>query len=225
MATALDIITRSLRDLGVLGIGEVPDADQAANGLVTLNDLMESLANENLMIYASTTTATAMTGALSYNFATTTRYISLDNAYFTLNSVDYPLSIITKEQYQDIALKSLVGSIPSCVMYDTQFPTGVLYVYPVPSTGTLTVSGRKPFTVFASLTDAVSLPPGYNAMLRANLANDMQSEYGKARQKIAIDAQRLKANLKRTNHKPRIMTTDMPIDALNRNSYLIERGY
>ena len=224
MATALDIITRSLRDLGVLGIGEVPDADQAANGLVTLNDLMESLANESLMIYASTSTTTTMTGALSYNFATTTRYISLDNAYFTLNSVDYPLAIITKEQYQDIALKSLVGSLPACVMYDTQFPTGVLYVYPVPSTGTLTVSGRKPFTAFATLTDTVSLPPGYNAMLRANLANDMQSEYGKQRPKIAADAMRLKANLKRTNHKPRVMATDMPIDAPYRNSYLIERG-
>ena len=221
MATALDIITRSLRDLGVLGIGEVPDSDQAANGLVSLNDLMESLANENLMMYAATDTPITMTGALSYNLDTTTRYISLDNAYFSSNGVDYPLSIITKEQYQDISNKALTGSIPSCVMYDTQFPTGVLYVYPAPSAGTITVSGRKPFAAFATLTDTVSLPPGYNAMLRANLANDMQSEYGKNRQKIAVDAQRLKANLKRTNHKPRVMTSDMPM----RNSYLIERGY
>jgi hypothetical protein len=223
MATALDIITRSLRDLGVLGRGEVPDADQAADGLVYLNDLMESLANEKLMIYASTNTATSMTGATSYNFATTTRYISLDSAYFTLNSVDYPVEIITKEQYQDISNKALTGSIPSCVMYDTQFPTGVLYVHPAPSSGTLTVTGRKPFTVFATLTDAVSLPPGYNAMLRANLADAMMSEAGKNKPKITMDARRLKADLKRTNHKPRVMTAD--INIMNRNSYLIERGY
>ena len=61
-------------------------------------------------------------------------------------------------------------------------------------------------------------------MLRANLANDMQSEYGKNRQKISMDAQRLKANLKRTNHKPSVMTSDIPMSS-NRNSYLIERGY
>lgn len=223
MATALDIITRSLRDLGVLGIGEVPDADQAANGLVSLNELLGIWDNEGLLQYTYPSQTVTMTGTLTYQL--TTRYQNIHKAYYTLNGIDYPVDVLTGDEYVGISNKSLTGSIVSSVFYNRGYPYGSILPYPLVSSGTLTVFGDAPFTEYTSLATSVSLPPGYIAALRANLADYMQSEYGKARQKIAIDAQRLKANLKRNNHKPRVMSTDMPIDAMNRNSYLIERGY
>jgi hypothetical protein len=40
MATALDIVTRALRSLRVLASGDTPSADEAADGLTALNDML-----------------------------------------------------------------------------------------------------------------------------------------------------------------------------------------
>ena len=54
MSTALDVIKRAMRLAGVYSIGEEPSADETASGLMALNGMIGTWANETLMIYAHT---------------------------------------------------------------------------------------------------------------------------------------------------------------------------
>lgn len=51
MTTPLDIISRSLKDIGALEAGEIPTADAAVDAFDMLNDMLDQWSNESMMIY------------------------------------------------------------------------------------------------------------------------------------------------------------------------------
>lgn len=86
--------------------------------------------------------------------------------------VDYPLQIIeAREDYNRIALKSQ-STLPSLVFYDSGYPTGTLYVWPVPAPGAyeLHLFTTAQFTPYATTADALNRPPEYLEALAYNLA-------------------------------------------------------
>ena len=52
MATAQDIINRSLRLIGVLGSGESPTGAEGVDALASLNAMLEVWRNDRLMVYS-----------------------------------------------------------------------------------------------------------------------------------------------------------------------------
>jgi hypothetical protein len=54
MTTPLDIISRSLKDIGALESGETPAADAAQDAFEMLNDLLDQWSNEGMMVYYQT---------------------------------------------------------------------------------------------------------------------------------------------------------------------------
>ena len=100
MTTALDVIKRSMRLLGVYAIGEEPSSSETTDALSVLNSMMGSWANDSLAIYAKTLDSIT----LSYNVASytvgpsgstiTTRPTEVSSAsYIDYQNVSYPLSI------------------------------------------------------------------------------------------------------------------------------------
>jgi hypothetical protein len=90
----------------------------------------------------------------------------------TPNLVNIPLAIIeAKEDWNKIAIPDL-KSIPSAVFYDSSFPVGRIYFWPVAPANTyemqLTVKGSLP--VYTSVNDALELPPEYMDAVVNNLA-------------------------------------------------------
>lgn len=79
MATALDVITRALRMLGAVSTGEVPSADEAADGLTTLQGMLGQWETRGVRLggavdltYATATTIPVPVthyDALSFNLA------------------------------------------------------------------------------------------------------------------------------------------------------------
>jgi hypothetical protein len=51
VTTALDIIKGSLRSIGALGTGEVPDADTAQDAFTMLNDMLDMWSNERMLVF------------------------------------------------------------------------------------------------------------------------------------------------------------------------------
>jgi hypothetical protein len=204
MTTSLQLITRALVDLQAIEAGVAPTAQEASDGLDYLNDLIQSLDNEDLTIYAATTDALTLTGATSYTFGTSgvlnsARPMSVLSAYFTLNSIDYPITILSREQYEAIGDKTMAIDIPAAIYVNYTFPLATVYVYPVPSSGTLNITSNKPLTELALLTTVLSVPKGYERMLRLNLASEMMAQYGTLNQKTIVDAQKAKQDIQRTN--------------------------
>lgn len=211
MATALDLITRAMRIIKVYGTGETVSDAEATDGLASLNAMLEDWANENLMLHVAKLNAIVLTPALaSYTVGPsgstiTDRPVSIDpGTYIEIGGISYPLEVITLDQYNSIALKTLDTSIPQYIYYSPTFPNATVTLYPVPAvTGTLNLWTWKPISTFANLTDVVSMPPGYVNAIVYNLAEYLAPEFG-ADIHISVHskASSLKKKLKRTNFTP-----------------------
>jgi hypothetical protein len=143
--------------------------------------------------------------------------MSVLSAYFSLNSIDYsPITILSREQYESIGDKTLSVDIPSAIYVNYTYPLATVYVYPVPTSGVLNIASNKPLTELALLTTVLSMPKGYERMLRLNLASEMMAQYGTLSQKIIVDAQKAKDDIQRTNAANRKVRCGLGLPTLNR---------
>jgi hypothetical protein len=183
MTTALDIIKRSLRMLGVYSAGEDLDPSEAQDGLAALNDLVEELSIGG-MVYAKTRDSIGITAGLpsitvgpSGTTITDRPVQVLDESYMLIGTTSYPLQVLTLQQFTDIQDKTTQG-IPEGVFPRMDMPNATLSFWPVPNQAmTLQLWSSKVLASFPGLTTEVSLPPGYKKALAFLLAIDIASEY------------------------------------------------
>ena len=120
--------------------------------------------------------------------------------------LDYPVAIVSLEEYESLGIKQLNGPWAKMVYYQPSETLGTLYVVPNPSSGELHLFANTMFRTFNTLYDTITLPQGYNMALRWCLAERMMPMYGKASatqiQMINSFAGNAKAIIKRTNMKP-----------------------
>jgi hypothetical protein len=94
--------------------------------------------------------------------------------------LDYFCDISNIDRYTELGYKGVPGPWPIQLIYQPTFPLGTLWVYPNPSqAGEVHLWVDLIFTQFASLTQNVNLPQGYNRSLKKLLALEMCAEYGK----------------------------------------------
>lgn len=181
MTTAADLFNLALKDLGALGIGQAISADDTADALSTINMMLDSWQAERLMVYHLVDTPLTSTGAQSYtvgiggNF-NVARPIAINAAYARLNPgssnpIDYPVAMIpSREDYSKIGLKSL-ASFPQWAYYDPAMPLGNLFFFPVPNQSfELHIVTMAQLPQFPAPATQITLPPGYVAAIRYNLA-------------------------------------------------------
>lgn len=221
MTTAIDIIKRAYKDINVLGSSETPTAEMSSDALDSLNGLLETWANETLMVYQLVLEPfNLVPGQSDYTIGVggdfvTSRPVTIDSAYIHWNSLDYPLAIVTTDQYDQIPLKTSPNQIPYAMLVDAGFPFTTIKLFPVPNDATaqLFIESRKEFAVFTSLTQQVNLPPGYVRALRYNLALELAPENGVTVQPLILrHANNSKKWLKRTNWQPLVqdLSNDLP---------------
>lgn len=219
MTTAIDLITRSGRIAGTLGKSETPDADEASFALTALNSMLASwsierldvpyIVRESLTLSASQSTYTMGSGG----DLNTTRPTRIDDScYVTINSVNYPITLIDNDAYAGLPVPTVTSNYSWFLFVDYQYPLVRLKFYPVPNTtGTVSIASWKQLQQFTTLTDTLVLPPGYERAIVFNLAVEYWgAEMGTASVipphvlKIATDS---KANIKRINAPSPIMTS------------------
>ena len=185
--SANDIITLSLKEAGVLGVGQSPLAEDINDAFLILNGMIATWQRRRYMVYHLVDVAKQATGAASYTIGTggdfaTGRPAQINSAFVRQTNgsatVDYPLSIMSsREDYNDIVSKS-VQSLPMAVYYDASYPLGTLYFWPVPtSLYQLHVTVYESLPKFSNLTTQLSLPPEYFEALHYNLACRLRPVY------------------------------------------------
>lgn len=187
MTTANDIIKDAAMILGVLRKGEVLDADEAQDGLNALNDLMASWASMRLINLSSVRDTFTLTNSATHEIGAgktlnTVAPLVIKYATITVGSIDYPLEIITDDQYESIALKSTQAS-PSYFLnynHDSDEDAGIIRIYPVPSGGDiLNILSEKKSAEISSLFTTVYMPQaGFKRALKYNLALELAPQYG-----------------------------------------------
>ncbi len=214
--TVADLIKGSLRLIGAIATSETPSAAESADALLVLNDMLESWANDGMLIYQSTPESLALVAAqqtytmgLTGNF-NTARPTRINKANVMLNNIEVPVEILNEQQWAEITQKSMTAQIPSKLYTDGAFPLLNVKVWPIPTeVNNLVLYSLKPITAFSSTATTVSLPPGYSRALRYNLAGELCPEYGKAVDPvIAGIASDSRAEIKRQNTKPVYMKSD-----------------
>lgn len=217
MTTALDVIKRSLRMLGVYAIGEEPSASESQDALAALNALMGTFSNGG-MVYAKTLDTIALAASVasitvgpSGGTVTPRPVRVLDESYIVLSDVSYPLSLLTLQQYNDIGVKGSEG-IPVGLWVQPDMPDVTITFWPVPSQAlTLKLWSDKLVASFPALTTTVTLPQGYEEALAYILAETLSPEYQvPVPREVKIGAGRSRRILKRTNLQVPKQRLDIP---------------
>lgn len=143
--------------------------------------------------------------------------LGIDSAFVRVNTtsngqpiqgggLDYPVSVLSLQDYQLIGLKTLNGPWPKAIYYNPNEESGNLFVWPSPSQGEVHLFANTLFARYGSLYEDVVLPQGYTMCLRWCLAERLMPMYGKNNatqiQMINAYAAQAKATLKRTNMSP-----------------------
>jgi hypothetical protein len=184
MATASDIINRSLRMLSVIGSGKSATASEASDALNILNAMIDSWSIDRLTVYQIleetftwAASSTSRTIGPTGDFVTV-RPNSVEGGFSRINNVDYLFKMIDKRDYDSIAVKTTSSTYPNVIFYDPTATNGTLYAYPVPNASlSVHLKSWKQLQSFTTLTDSLTLPPGYQRAIEYNLAVELSTEY------------------------------------------------
>ena len=218
--TARDVIKRSLRLIGALATGETPTADEQADALAILNDMVESWANDGLMVYQNYRQSFALTSSKqSYTIGATGDFVTdrplriADAAIEIVSStpaLELPIQIMGLQEWAQVLVKTMPGTISTKMFMEDAYPNAKIYLWPIPTVANnLILYTPKVISQFTTVDTIVSLPPGYARAIKYNLAVELAPEFGKtiddAIMAIAIDS---KSDIKRVNTDPVYMVSD-----------------
>lgn len=234
MSTVADLISGALRALGVLASGEAPTANEQTDAFNSLNDMLDSWANERLTLYATVRASYALIpnhnphtiGTEGSPDFSATRPIRIDRASLVLASsgnAELPIKVQSDHEWQITQGKVTTG-MPVFLWYDSQYPLANIWLQPVPvEADTLVLYCWQQLGRFASVNTTVDMPPGYLRALRFNLAKELAMEYGKSLSPEAVQAaDDSLAAIKRGNAKPDYLLSDSAL--LRRGPFNIISG-
>jgi hypothetical protein len=226
--TALEIIKRSLRLLGVEASGETPGVNESNEALTVLNQMIEQWSNEKLMLYTLVNNLFAVTaGTTTYTMGPVgsgatwessqavrpmqiQRYAGFIRANQSGLNTDYAMDYYPNDRFQNIFQKDISTNYPYAWTCDWAYPIATVRIYPKPTITTqFGLTEYAQLTKFNSLTDQIVMPPGYEAALAWNLCLDLAPEYGVEPSAVVIDrAKETKFVIKRANAQPVLMSVD-----------------
>ena len=210
-----NVLTVTSINSGAIALGQTLNATGITEGTTITGFLTGAGGNIN--------EAGTYTVNVSQNVASTTinayyqRPLAINSAFVRINTtsngqpitnggLDYPVAILSVEEYEMIGLKTLNGPWPKALYYQPTEILGNLFVWPNPSQGEMHIFCDTLFRRYASINDTIVLPQGYTMALRWCLAERLMPMYGKniATQIAMIQgfAAQAKATLKRTNMRP-----------------------
>ena len=217
------IITSALRKLGVLEIGDTPDADTISNAAMALNLMIKQFSTDGLKLWkVSDLIIPLVNNQTSYilgGSGSTTMYDSLAptvpitdkplkaiqgfyrNTQVTPN-IDTPVLLVSKQEYNVLGSKFSTGTT-NTIFYDARNLNGILYVYLTPDLNSSTylelhLVCQMPLNDITLSTDIPDFPNEWMNCLVWNLADQLSLEYGvpmNSRQEIAQRAGTYKALL------------------------------
>lgn len=222
--TVLDLISRSLRLLKAINIGDTPTAAETSDALLALNAMVDAWATERLMIF--TTARNVYPLAINqgvYQLGPQgpdwigPRPVWIDAAGLLLANTDptqiyeRPLKKLTNIEWAAIRMKGLTSTLPTALYYDQYFNnadsstspvgSGNVALWPVPTQlNSVVLYTPQAVSQFSSLTQPIALPPGYARALPYNLAVELAPEFGAEPSDVVVEiAMESKANIKVSN--------------------------
>ena len=189
------ILYRALRLSGVtMGPGRTASPDQLSDALLSLNGLVDYLNAQEDAVYSKNyarytlfpskthyTIGIDPTGALTPDFAVA-RPARIEEARLVLTSspspIYLPLRIVNDTEWSSIVVRQIPVTIPQVMFCDYDWPLANLWFWGYPTqSNDLELWSWNTLTPYATVTDPVTIPPGYTDMLVYQLAARLQDQF------------------------------------------------
>jgi hypothetical protein len=224
MTTAGEIIKGSLRLIGQLAEAEEPSAATMQDSIAAVNQMIQSWNTERLSVFSTQDQVfTWPAGQATRTLGPTGNFVGNrpieidDSTYFKdpTTNLSFGIKIINQQQYNGIALKSVVSTYPQVMWVNNTFPDMTLTIYPVPSkTLEWHIVSVEELTQITNTATNMFFPPGYLRAFRYNLAMELAPEFGvEPSPQVVRIAMTSKRNLKRMNFPGDLMAIPYPIVA------------
>lgn len=197
------VISKALRLLGILELGETPDAATVTNASMSLNLLVKQMSTDGLKMWKNSEIIVPLTsGKAVYTLggstsdlmyestlplvAITDKPLKAIQGFYRNKSVspyiDIPLLLISKQEYNVLGSKFSTGTANS-IFYDPKKLSGLLYVYLTPDANMSTdkelrINMQMPLDDLSLSTDIPDFPNEWFNCLIWNLADQLALEYG-----------------------------------------------
>jgi hypothetical protein len=198
------VIKLALRKLGVLEMGDNPDAETISNASFALNLFIKQCATQGLKIWKTEELVIPMianqytyilggsSSALMYDSFDTTKTTPITDkplkviqGWYRNNQVsppiDTPLQLLSKQEYNILGSKQSTG-VANSVFYDVKQNNGILYVYLEPNSYVATnleihLVAQMPMNDLNRAQDIPDFPNEWMNTLVWNLADQLAIEY------------------------------------------------
>ena len=195
-------------------------SSEGAYYLSRLNAMMDSWTLERMMIYQLSQTSFALTtgtgeytigSGATFNMTRPTRIV--DPCFIRdSDNFDSELQIIDAQAYGRIVDKTADGSYPVYLFYDYGYSatsTASVRLWPEPSANlTLYINTLQPLQSFSTISQTLSLPPGYQDAIEANYAVRAATRGVQVSADIKEMARQSKAAVKGSNATAPVMRLD-----------------
>lgn len=175
-----DILTDALIYVGAYAQGQTPNTDDMALALRVINRKIDSLSAEKLSMVGMVRAGYALTGLIVYAYGPNevwnqqTRPIKIKSASTqAINGTEMPAKILTADQWAAIPDKSRTGVFVEGMFYDNGYPTGNIYVSPMPASGSFVLWTFEPIVQIASQSGTVDLAPGFTEVFVTMAAQEL----------------------------------------------------
>ena len=196
---ARELITQTLRKMGVLGVAQALDADEAEAIRIELNTMLKGWQRSGPHLWKKTEgSVTLVNATASYDMALTLNPLRVISArYRDTASRDLPLRLFSREDYFALPLKTSSG-IPTQYYFDPQRGAPTLYLWPVKATvttETVRLTYQKRIDDIDDLANDIDIPQEHFDVVMYALAERLLDDYGiegEVAQRILLRAGELK---------------------------------
>jgi len=180
--TVLEAITDASVMAGIAALGEVLEAEDSAYGMSRLNDMIDIWSVDRLAIPKRDRVGsfTLTPGTSSYSVGTGATWDIPRPSWIDAvglidilpgDDVELPMTPLTLKEWSRVRVKAIQSPLPRRYFYDKTYPSGTIYIYPLPNEANQVVL-YVPVAVaeFTSLDQTIAVPPGYRMTIISNLA-------------------------------------------------------
>jgi len=200
-----NILTVTNVSAGGLSVGQIINGVAAGTSIISYGTATGGTSTGTYLLSQNNTVAsTTLTSYAQRPLRINSAFVRVVTS--TAGSLDYPVAIISSEDYELIGLKALSGPWPRALYYQPSEPIGALNYWPNPSSGEMHLFCDTLLNTFQTQQDTVYLPQGYEMAIVWNLCELLMPSYGKKDPTMAAmisnHAKHGKALIKRTNMNP-----------------------
>lgn len=190
--TAGQLISFSLKEIGVLGAGGIASANDDADCLVKLNARYDEWRSSEAYAYNVSFDLYTLTPNVDYQtigpggyFDVPIRPVRIESATIRVpNDVDIPVQVYNgtagDQWWAAQQTKKIQSSVPIALYYSPDWPVGKMFYWPIPTTSYQTlIETWVLLQDVTSLATSINLPPAYWNAIMLTLAEDLCGMFGK----------------------------------------------